>query len=489
MPQVINSNVLSMTSQKNLNRSQGDLRMALQRLSSGLRINTAKDDAAGLAISERFSAQIKGLTVATRNANDGISLSQVAEGALTEQSNILQRVRELAVQSANATNSTSDRAALQAEVGQLAAELDRIAKTTSFNGQKLMDGSFGTALFQVGATANQTIVGSTANFKTDQYGDYRVSGQMTTASSDTAGHRLSAAGAILITGATGSASVTWTTAAPTSARDIADAVNLATGTTGVTATAQTEVTLLFSNAGSYQLSIKGDNTTTKGVGFSLSAATGTEALSAAASAFNENTAQTGVVATVLSDGSGLKLTHYEGADISVADTTFSNAGNVRITSAGGSTVTLTGDTTAETLVGVGQVTFDSEKSFTVTDVNGTAGLVTSALAEGSVLQKVRDLDISSVSGANLALSIVDAALGQVNSQRARFGALQSRLESTIGNLESSVENLSAARSRIRDADFAAETASLTRAQILQQAGTAMLAQANQVPQNVLSLLR
>lgn len=487
MPQVINTNALSMTSQKNLNRSQGDLRMALQRLSSGLRINSAKDDAAGLAISERFTAQIKGLTVATRNANDGISLSQVAEGALTEQSNILQRVRELAVQSANATNSTSDRAALQAEVGQLAAELDRIAKTTSFNGQKLMDGSFGTALFQVGAIANQTIVGSTANFKTDQYGDYRVSGKMTTSSSDTAGHRLSATGSILIAGGSGTGSVTWATAVPTSAQDIADAVNLITGSTGVTATAQTDITLLFSNAGSYQLSIQGDNSTATAVGFNLSAATGSEALSSAVSAFNENTAKTGVVATVLADGSGLKLTHYEGADIKVADTTFSNAGNVRITSAGASTVTLTGDTTAETLVGVGQVTFDSEKSFTVT--SGAAGLVTSAIAEGSVLQKVRDLDISSVSGANLALSIVDAALGQVNSQRARFGALQSRLESTISNLESSVENLSSARSRIRDADFASETASLTRAQILQQAGTAMLAQANQVPQNVLSLLR
>lgn len=489
MPQVINTNVLSMNSQRNLNRSQGDLRMALQRLSSGLRINSAKDDAAGLAISERFTSQIKGLAVATRNANDGISLSQVAEGALTEQSNILQRVRELAVQSANATNSTSDRAALQSEVGQLAAELDRIAKTSSFNGHKLMDGTFGTALFQVGATANQVIVSSTGNFKTDQYGDYRVSGQLSTASSDTDGHRLSAAGTILIAGATGSASVSWNTAGPTSAQDVASSVNLATATTGVTATAKTDITLLFSNAGSYQLSIKGDNTTAIGVGFSLSAASGTEALSSAASAFNESTARSGVVATVLADGSGITLTHYEGADISVADTTFSNAGDVRISGAGAAAVTLTADATAETLVGVGQITFDSEKSFTVSDVNGTAGLVTSAAAEGSILQKVRDLDISSVSGANLALSIVDAALGQVNNQRARFGALQSRLESSIANLESSVENLSAARSRIRDADFASETASLTRSQILQQAGTAMLAQANQVPQNVLSLLR
>jgi len=468
--------------------------MALQRLSSGLRINSAKDDAAGLAISERFTSQIKGLTVATRNANDGISLSQVAEGALGEQSNILQRVRELAVQSANATNSTSDRAALQSEVGQLTAELDRIAKTTSFNGAKLMDGTFGTALFQVGDKANQTIVASTNNFKTAQYGDYRVAGQVATAASDSGGQRLSADGKIIITGASGTATVTWASAgaagatyAPTSARDVANAVNLTTGTTGVTATAQTAVTLIFSAAGSYQLALNGDNATAQGVSFSITAATGTEALSSAVSAFNENTSKTGVVASVLADGSGISLTHYEGADIKLADTTFSNAGNVNITTANNSNVSLSADGTAATFVGVGQVTFDSEKSFTVTDT--TAGVITSAIAEGSVLQKVQDLDISSVSGANLALSIVDAALGQVNNQRAKFGALQSRLESSISNLESSVENLNAARSRIRDADFASETASLTRSQILQQAGTAMLAQANQVPQGVLSLLR
>ena len=176
MPQVINTNIMSLNSQRNLNTSQDALQTSLQRLSSGLRINSAKDDAAGLAISERFTSQIRGLNQAVRNANDGISLSQTAEGALSESGNILQRIRELAVQSANATNSASDRQALQSEVGQLVSELDRIASSTEFNGQKLLDGTFGTAIYQVGANANQTIQATTANFRTNNFGNYRIEG-------------------------------------------------------------------------------------------------------------------------------------------------------------------------------------------------------------------------------------------------------------------------------------------------------------------------
>ncbi|MDH5601606.1 MAG: flagellin, partial [Gammaproteobacteria bacterium] len=176
MPQVINTNIMSLNSQRNLNTSQSALQTSLQRLSSGLRINSAKDDAAGLAISERFTSQIRGLDQAVRNANDGISLAQTAEGALAESGNILQRIRELAVQSANATNSASDRQALQSEVSQLVSELDRIASSTEFNGQKLLDGTFGTAIFQVGANANQTIQATTANFRANNFGNYRVEG-------------------------------------------------------------------------------------------------------------------------------------------------------------------------------------------------------------------------------------------------------------------------------------------------------------------------
>ena len=490
MPQIINTNVMALNSQKNLNRSQGALSTSLQRLSSGLRINSAKDDAAGLAISERFTAQIRGLSVATRNANDGISLAQVAEGALQEAGTILQRVRELAVQSINATNSSGDRKALQLEVGQLTAELNRIAKTTEFNGQKILDGSFGTALFQIGANANQTIVATTGNFKTDKYGDYRIYGQNNDVGTT---DRFSANGSLTIVGSEGTKTVTYT--GNDNAADIAESVNLVSESTGVKATAITEIDLEFSSSGTYQLTVEGDNSSASTISFDLSAKTGTEALSAAVQSFNDYQSKTGVVAKVKDDGTGITLTHFQGENITVKDTTYSNAGDVTVSGGAGvqgtaeaglSTVLTGSDGTASSAVGSGEIFFDAEKSFSITDT--TAGQVLDATTEASTLQKVADLDISTVTGSNLALSVVDAALAQVSSQRARFGALQSRFESTIRNLETNVENLSAARSRIRDADFAVETAELTRTQILQQAGVAMLAQANAIPQNVLSLL-
>jgi len=486
MPQIINTNVMSLNSQKNLNRSQSALKTSLTRLSSGLRINSAKDDAAGLAISERFTSQIRGLTVAARNANDGISLSQVAEGALEEVSSILQRVRELAVQSANATNSASDRQALQLEVGQLTAELNRIAKTTTFNGQNLLDGTFGTALFQVGANANETIVATTANFKTDQYGDYRITGHGTDASAAASG-RFATASTLIISGSEGTETIG--VAAGDSAKDVAQAVNLASDDTGVTASAETHIDMAFGSAGSYRFSIQADNASSAvEVGFNISATTGVEVLAQAAQAFNDQSAKTGVVATVKEDGTGITLSHYEGENIDLKTVTgTANAGCATLSSyASGASVDLADTSVVTTAVATGQLTFDSEKSFTMSAT--TASYVTSLSDSASTLQKVADLDISSVSGSNLALSIVDAAIAQVSNQRAKFGALQSRFESTIRNLETSVENLSGARSRIRDTDFAIETAELTRTQILQQAGTAMLAQANTIPQNVLSLL-
>ncbi len=482
MPQVINTNIMSLNAQRNLNKSQGALQTSLQRLSSGLRINSAKDDAAGLAISERFTAQIRGLTVAARNANDGISLAQVAEGALNEIGSILQRIRELAVQSANATNSRSDRQALQAEVAQLTAELDRIAKSAEFNGQKILDGTFGTALFQVGANPNQSIVATTGNFKTKQYGDYRIEGfakGLSRASS-------TASGTIIISGPQGTKTIAI--AANSSAKDIAATVNLKTDDTGVTASAKTEITLTFAASGAYRFTLKGENSSAVEIGFNISAATGVEALAQAASAFNDFEAKTGIVAAVKEDGSGITLTSYSGEDINLQDTSFTNAANVTVTQGSTSDTTqivLSAASGVETAYSRGQVTFDSEKAFIIT---GAADEVISAASEASVLQKVADLDISTISGANLAMTVVDAAIAQVSNQRAKFGALQSRFQSTISNLETSIENLSAARSRIRDADFAVETAELTRTQILQQAGTAMLAQANALPQNVLSLL-
>ncbi|MDH5216471.1 MAG: flagellin [Gammaproteobacteria bacterium] len=304
---------------------------------------------------------------------------------------------------------------------------------------------------------------------------------------------MSASGNVVITGSDGTKTVAY--AVGDTAKTVAQSINLVSDTTGVVANAQTDVDLTFTAAGSYQLELKGDNTTTvKTVTFDLSAGTGIESLAAAAQAFNDKSATTGITATVKDDGSGITLTHYEGLNISVNDTTFTNAGAVTVSGGQGTgsttgtgSVTLAADGAVQSSIAVGQITFDSEKSFSIKDTGATTAVMLGS-ASSSTIQKVSEIDISTVTGGNLALSIVDAAIAQVSNQRAKFGALQSRFESTIRNLETSVENLSAARSRIQDADFAVETAELTRSQILQQAGTAMLAQANSIPQNVLSLL-
>lgn len=497
MAQVINTNISSLNAQRNLTASQGSLATSLQRLSTGLRINSAKDDAAGLAISDRMSSQIRGLNQAVRNANDAISLAQTAEGALESAGSILQRMRELAVQSANATNSASDRNALQSEVAQLAQELDRIATTTNFNGRALFDGSFGTAQFQVGANANQTIVTATNNLRTTNYGN----NQLTTAAGAGVGAGALATaqavtgGDLTINGAVGSKTVT--VVAATSAKTIAAQINNVAGETGVTATARTDLQAVFSAAGNYALTIKSDNSTAETVTFSLSAANG-DALSAAITAFNDKAGKTGVTAALNADKSGIILTNATGNDITVADTAIANAGTTVLTakkSDGTTTVgsarTLAADTTADTSIAVGLVSFNSEKTFSVTQAAGGTNLLgaVGAVTTSSALDKVSDIDISSVNGSNKAITTIDSALALISGQRATYGALQKRLEATVTNLSTTSENLSASRSRIQDADFAAETANLTRAQILQQAGTAMLAQANALPQNVLTLLR
>jgi len=489
MPQVINTNIMSLNSQRNLNASQEALQTSLQRLSSGLRINSAKDDAAGLAISERFTSQIRGLNQAVRNANDGISLSQTAEGALAEAGNILQRIRELSVQSANATNSASDRQALQSEVGQLVSELDRIATNTEFNGQKILDGTFGTAIFQVGANANQTIQATTNNFRTNQYGNYRVTGQETTAGAQA---RNAQGDNLIVNGSLGS--LQFAIDPGDSAKATAELVTSKSNVTGVKAYGRTEVNVRFDAAGSYTLNVTSDNTddSPQAISFSLQGTEGNDGLSGAVTAFNDVSHKTGVTARISDDGQSVVLLNATGNNINLTDTVNANAGNIMVggtvaadgTQTGGTTIGA--NATVETAVVTGQVIFDSDKSF---GVIGTAGSTIANAQEASDLMGVSQMDVSSVESANEALAIVDAALSTVNGQRAKFGAIQSRFGSTISNLQTNSENLSAARSRVRDADFAQETAELTRAQILQQAGTAMLAQANVAPQNVLTLLQ
>ena len=484
----VNTNVNSLTAQRNLGMSSNALSQSIQRLSSGLRINSAKDDAAGLAISERFTAQIRGLNQATRNANDGISLAQTAEGALKASGDILQRVRELAVQSANASNSAGDRQALQAEVGQLVSELDRISQTTEFNGTKLLDGTFGTQKFQVGANANQTITATTGNLRTTAYGNNQINAAGGAATLAAAGANNTTAGTVAINGALGSA--TLTIAVNSTAQANAAKVNAQTANTGVSATAQTDVSLTFSATGSYSLTLQSDNTTTQAVSFSLSAVATADGLSAAVAAINDQSAKTGVTAALNTAGTAVILTNASGNDITVSDTAVANGGNVTLQkldstgAASGATAVLTADVTAASATTVGYIILDSEKSF------ATDTTTTNAFTDvGSTLNKVSGLDITTFTNATNALKTVDSALAFINGERAKLGALQSRFETSINNLQVTSENLSASRSRILDADFAKETAALSRAQILQQAGTAMVAQANQLPQGVLALLR
>jgi flagellin len=425
---------------------------------------------------------------ATRNANDGVSLAQTAEGALSSSGDILQRIRELAVQSSNATNSSSDRAALQTEVTQLSSELNRIAQTTSFNGQALLDGTMGTATFQVGADANQVIQASGANFLTSTYGDNRVENN----AAAVAATSNAAASTITVAGARGSVSVT--TAATDSAKTIAANVNKQTASTGVTASARTDVNLSLA-AESYNIKLEGDNagspvTIAFSVGGTASSATD---YASAINAINAQSAKTGVTAQYDDKLGGLKLSHASGENIKItnnnaAANTKLDVANYNTPTAG--TLSAAFDAKAVAAVGVanGRVTFDSENSFAVTDAGSGLALGTGATGV-SKLKSVANLDVSTFDNAQLAIKIADAALASVNNQRAAYGALQSRFSSTISNLSATTENLSASRSRIVDTDFAAETASLTRGQILQQAGTAMLAQANSLPNGVLSLLR
>lgn len=502
MASTINTNIASLNAQRNLTMSQGALSTSMQRLSSGLRINSAKDDAAGLAISERFTSQIKGLNQAVRNANDGISLAQTAEGGLSTASDILQRVRELAVQSANGTNSASDRASLQGETLQLTQELNRVANTTQFNGQNVLDGTLTNAQFQVGANANQTISVGIASAKSSDIGNNTLSTSSaaatnisaaiagtTTLDFTTANSANQALGQTLTVAGNGTTKDLTVTAGD-SAKAVAAAVNGVSSSTGVTATATTEATISGVTAGAVQFKLVGANGASNPVTISATVSDAND-LSAVAQAVNAQSGTTGIVATSDKQGN-LKLTSATGDDIKVGNMSAAGAGLTGATMKGNSNdagvaFVDTGNGGDVITVG-GSVSFDSAQGFTVSSDDATNTLMT-ATSQGSSLNAVSAIDISTVDGANKALATIDAALTSINNNRASLGAVQNRFASTISNLQTTSENLNAARSRIQDTDFAAETANMTRGQILQQAGTAILAQANSLPNNVLSLLR
>jgi flagellin len=471
MAMSINTNVLSLNAQRNLSSSASQLATSLQRLSSGLRINSAKDDAAGLAISDRFTTQIRGLTQAARNANDGISLSQTAEGALASVSNNLQRMRELAVQSANSTNSASDRAALQQEVSQLASEIDRVATQTQFNGLNLLDGSFSAQQFQVGANAGQTItVSSIANARASALGQFQGY-SLTNQSIGTASNTATAT--TVNVGGTGNVSLG---SIATDAKAIAAAIG-ASGVAGLTATADATAVA----AGTQAITGTANGTgilTLNGVAINIAGTFGSASTNrtSAVAAINAQSAVTGVAAT--DTGSGVSLAAADGRNI-----TTSYAVNTYTAS----TIADFGLAAAGTTGASIDISYSAPAGITGNVV--FAGAFANTTAIGATGTAISAVNITTIGGANSALSAIDAALTSVSSSRAALGATQSRFESTIGNLQATTENLSASRGRILDTDFAAETAMLTKAQILQQAGTAILAQANAAPQSVLSLLK
>jgi flagellin len=511
MSLTINTNTMSLNAQRNLSTSSGDLSQALQRLSSGLRINSAKDDAAGLAIATRMTTQINGLNTAQRNANDGVSLAQTTEGALQEVTNNLQRIRELAVQSANATNSVADRQALDQEVQQRVAEIDRLALQTSFNGQKVLDGSFGSASFQIGANVGETLaVNLSTSMRTSAIGrtaDYVGNGTtfnsaltvgqqgagVVAATALTSGSLKIAIGsnAAISVGATAAGSATGQTVGSAYAK--AAAINSAS-IPNLSASASTNVQVAWTDVTSttYSASVNG-----VAIFSSYNGTATTLTGDAFAAAVNANTGATGVTATF--DSGLVTLSASDGRNVITSQSIAATGGTANQGlngTAGGTNNTVNAalqfntaaDGVAVATTSVGTVHLTALDSVTLSGAGAVAiGYTASSLSLGS--SALNSSGVGTVAKANATVTAVDAALSSVSSLRSSLGAMQSRFESVVSSLQNAAENLSASRSRIQDADFAMETAKLTRAQILQQAGTAILAQANAVPQTVLQLLR
>ncbi|WP_313324256.1 flagellin [Stutzerimonas nitrititolerans] len=503
----INTNVASLNTQRNLSNSSNALSTTMQRLSTGSRINSAKDDAAGLQIANRLTSQINGLGVAVKNANDGISIAQTAEGALQQSTNLLQRMRDLSLQSANGSNSASERKALNDEVNQLKSELTRIADTTTFGGRKILDGSFGSTAFQVGAQANQTINVTLTDASADRLGSYRAAGSDgSVASIGAAGADLDSltnaftGGDIEIKGALGSKTVSIVDT--DSAASIAEKVNLAAQDTGVSATAKTAIQI--TNLGLTQNSTDPDAILNDVMTFEIGTesgdktsvtltATGTAATDLAnlRDAINADSGKNGLTASIDSDGK-LNIVSASGENVVITDFTQSEAGGgtaeLKVAAQKADGTFGTEETIDDTNVAyraVGNISFDSASVFSlegdnIDEITGSAV---------GTLRTVESMDVLTADNAQNAISIIDGALQNIDAQRAQLGAVQNRFENTIANLQNISENVSAARGRIQDTDYAAETANLSKNQILQQAGTAILAQANQLPQSVLSLLQ
>lgn len=503
MALTVNTNIASLNTQRNLSNSSNALQTSMQRLSTGSRINSAKDDAAGLQISNRLTSQINGLGVAVRNANDGISLAQTAEGALQQSTNILQRMRDLALQAANGSNDATDRAALQKEVGALQSELTRISDTTTFGGRKLLDGSFGSTAFQVGSNANETIDVALSNASASSIGAYV---------SDKAGTGFGAATADFADAnmtdfkisANGKEFDVAAIKAGDTASEIAKKINNAGSP--VKASARTDAVITKTDdAKIFDLKIEVYNSDTGGdanATIDLKSLTSfdqvVDAINASGAGISAKKNNDGTLEITSISGSTLKITgaakDADGAAVAATDLTLAvrTAEDELLadgTTAGKDNV---GDLSDAVDIGAGAGVANGYlklSSSAAYSLAGTAGVAVITGEAAGVKTSVSDIDVSTAYGAQNAISVIDSAIAFIDAQRSDLGAVQNRFENTIANLQNISENVAGARGRIQDTDFAAETANLSKNQILQQAGTAILAQAKQLPQAVLSLLQ
>ena len=495
----VNTNIASLQSQSALAGTKGEFENSMLRLSTGKRINGAADDAAGLSIANSMTAQIKGLKMASKNASDGISLANTVEGALQETTDILQRMRELAVQATSDTNSGNDRVFIQDEINQLNNEVNRVANDTEFNGIKVLNGTFSDKTLQVGNLGGQTIAFGVENADNATLGAFQKSSAIESTRHDSA----TSAAATLDAALTATADYTvkgffgTKTAsidAGADARDVAAAFNLVSSTTGVKATAITRARMTAVLAGTYTFTLQGKSSTASTVTATLTSITDLTALK---DAINAVSGSTGIDATLTSDKAGINMTNSEGYDIVVGDVTSATASTelqLRAMQRDGtldSTIrSLDADGASNDSAAIlGMVTLSGDKPFTIKPGVATNHFAANANEISSTLSTLGNINLKTVSGATNAIAVIDGALAMVSASRSKMGAIQNRLNSTVENLSTIITKTEQSRSRVLDADFATETTALSKSQILSQASTAMLAQANQANQGVLQLLQ
>ena len=494
---VIQTNLSALIAQNAARASEMQTEQSMQRLSTGLRINSAKDDAAGLAIATRMSSAIRGLGVSLTNASNGISMAQTAEGALGNINDALQRLRELAVQSANGSNNDTDRSFLDSEASGLVAEINRIGSQANFNNSKLLNGSFNAQTFQLGYLASDAMVfGGIDDVRATALGTHKLVmdgsglGALVAASSTATSNTVSNVSTSVLSTATGGTTSTIAIAAGDSAKQVADKINASANSIGITASASNAAIISgVTAAGTITFSLTGSASA------SISATiSSTNDLSALSAAINGVSGTTGITASFTSYDSknALQLTSSDGADIKIGNFVHSAAGSATfkegpadIGGGTGATTTLTNANHSSVKSGI--VTLASSKG-AITTVNGNTTIFASA-TQSSSFSSVQSISVASQTSANASLAVIDAGLEKVNTNRANLGALINRFEISISSQSNSIMNLSESRSRILDADYAKETSLLAKSMIIQQAATAMLGQANQNPMLVLHLLK